>query len=452
MEANFFIKVDNRLKDIFSKKLSFHELFKSSLINFFFRILGLVLNYVFTIAITRNFGAEAFGYYNLAFVFLQFAVMLNLFGLDSTALKFVSEYTSLPDGKRKISVFYRKVFLFTTLFGILLTLFAYGLADYLAVAIFNKPEVSEHIQIISLAILPLALIKVNTNVLLGIKKVVQYSFLHNASVPAGAIVIILILYNNSEPFIPTISYSAATCITAIISFVLIVLYGKISVKKGEGIRFKKIFGTSYHMFLSSSALFIAGWVDIIMLGIFSDAEALGIYGAASKVARVTILFIVSIGVISAREFAAHHANKNMPELKKSIYNASRLSFLFTTPLIIFLFVFMDPVLGLFGEEFRAAKLPLAVLLISQYFNALTGPTDQILNMTDNQSILKNINFIAIISNIGLNFILIPYYGILGAAIATGVSNVFMNLSCTFYIWKRLGIISFYLPFLKKSHI
>ena len=121
MEANFFIKVDNRLKDIFSKKLSFHELFKSSLINFFFRILGLVLNYVFTIAITRNFGAEAFGYYNLAFVFLQFAVMLNLFGLDSTALKFVSEYTSLPDGKRKISVFYRKVFLFTTLFGILLT-------------------------------------------------------------------------------------------------------------------------------------------------------------------------------------------------------------------------------------------------------------------------------------------------------------------------------------------
>ncbi len=451
MIANFFIKLDHTLKHILSKGFSFHELFKSSLINFFFRVLGLVLNYIFTIAITRNFGAETFGYYNLAFVFLQFAVMLNLFGLDSTALKFISEYTSSPDSNKKVSVFYKKVFLFTTIFGLLITFFSYGLADYLAVAIFDKPEVAEHIQIISLAILPLALIKVNTNVLLGLKKVVQYSFLHNASIPAGAIIIILILYNNTEQFIPTISYSIATSVTAIISFILIALYGRISVKKGEGIKFKKIIGTSYNMFLSSSALFIAGWVDIIMLGIFSDAEALGIYGAASKVARVAILFIVSIGVISAREFAAHHANKNIQELKKSIYNASRLAFMFTTPLIVFLFVFMDPVLGLFGEEFKEAKLCLAVLLISQYFNALTGPTDQILNMTDNQAILKNINFISIISNIGLNFILIPHYGILGAAIATGASNIFMNLSCTFYIWKRLDIISFYLPFFKKSH-
>ena len=450
MGDKILIKIDYWFKRLDFSKLSFDGLFKSSLINFFFRIIGLLLGYIFTLAITRNFGAEAFGYYNLAFVFLQFAVILNLLGLDSTALKYSSEYASSSDKIGASHDFYKKVSTFIISFGLSISVLAILLSDFISNTLFDKPEMSFHIKIIALGILPLSLVKLNTNVLLGFKKIIPYSILHNTSIPLVAIMLLLLLSSYTENYIPTMAYSVSTVIAAIVSVIFIVVKRKEVIAKSKvKVEFKNILGVSYNMFLSSSALFIAGWIDIIMLGIFSDAASLGIYGVASKVAKVTVLFIASIGIISAREFAAHYVNKDFESLKKSVQNASKISFMFTTPVLVILFIFMETILGFFGETFIAAKPVLYVLLISQYLNAITGPTDQILNMTGNHAILKNLNFISIIANIGLNLLLIPLYGIVGAAIATGFSNVFMNVSCTYFIWKRLRIVSFYLPKLNR---
>jgi O-antigen/teichoic acid export membrane protein len=69
---------------------------------------------------------------------------------------------------------------------------------------------------------------------------------------------------------------------------------------------------------------------------------------------------------------------------------------------------------------------------------MAGNVDQILNMTNNHKILRNITILCFFVNVILNFILIPKFGIEGAAIASLITNVVINLSCVYYIKKKLG--------------
>ena len=70
-------------------------------------------------------------------------------------------------------------------------------------------------------------------------------------------------------------------------------------------------------------------------------------------------------------------------------------------------------------------------------------------MTGKQLVAQNIVLIGTILNIILNALLIPIYGINGAAIASMISVSFINLSSVFYIKKEFGFVTIYLPLVRR---
>ena len=78
---------------------------------------------------------------------------------------------------------------------------------------------------------------------------------------------------------------------------------------------------------------------------------------------------------------------------------------------------------MFGTNYIFAKNSLCVLLFAQFFNSITGPSALYLNMTGRQKKLNVILLISLIINIILNILLVPDFGIFGAAIATTTSFV-----------------------------
>ena len=79
-----------------------------------------------------------------------------------------------------------------------------------------------------------------------------------------------------------------------------------------------------------------------------------------------------------------------------------------------------------------------IVSIGVLFSAMAGNVDQILNMTDNQRIFRNITIVSFFLNLLLSYLLIPYYGIERAAIASLVTNVIINSICLYYIKRKLG--------------
>ena len=100
-------------------------------------------------------------------------------------------------------------------------------------------------------------------------------------------------------------------------------------------------------------------------------------------------------------------------------------------------------LSIFGEDFIIGKNALLILLIGQSVSVMSGSVGFILQMTGKEKIFQNILFLALLVNIGLNILLIPTYGILGAAIASTISIVFWNLTSVVYIYKEYQVLTFF---------
>ena len=87
---------------------------------------------------------------------------------------------------------------------------------------------------------------------------------------------------------------------------------------------------------------------------------------------------------------------------------------------------LDFVLGLFGANYVLARDALLLLLGGQFFSSLCGPGAIYLNMTGKQKKLNTILILGLGINVVLNLMLIPIYGIEGAAAATLISMIFWN--------------------------
>jgi O-antigen/teichoic acid export membrane protein len=94
---------------------------------------------------------------------------------------------------------------------------------------------------------------------------------------------------------------------------------------------------------------------------------------------------------------------------------------------------------IFGPEFGAAYLPLLILCAGQLVNAATGCAILLLNMTGNERYPLLATMVAAFLNVMLNLLLIPPYGIHGAAIATASSTAALQLWAGWLAWRRTGI-------------
>ena len=86
-----------------------------------------------------------------------------------------------------------------------------------------------------------------------------------------------------------------------------------------------------------------------------------------------------------------------------------------------------------------------------FFNLITtilGSVGTLLNMTGYQVLMRNILFISLIVNILINYLLIPPYGLVGAAIATLVSTSLWRIIANIYVYEKFNFWAGYIPKIK----
>ena len=116
-----------------------------------------------------------------------------------------------------------------------------------------------------------------------------------------------------------------------------------------------------------------------------------------------------------------------------------------------LWLFGDVILSLFGQAFTHSNTAMHILLLGYVVNALTGPVGYVMIMTGHHVRAAQIYGGMIVVNIALNAGLIPILGIEGAAMATAITMICVNLVLCVYVWQRLGYNTTILPFNLRQH-
>ena len=429
----------------------FSELIKGSGISFFLRFGGLAVGYLLTLVIANLFGAKGLGDYVLAITVLRLFTLLAKAGLDTTSIRFIASFAS-KDKWTSIFSLRKQVITILSFTSVFASVLMYFLAIPIADLINAK---SEYIELNAFFVLPMAFFMLHYQSLRGLKRIAEFSFFYRMSQALFSVISIVIIYQfTQDSEVPVYAYLVSVIIVSFLSFLSFRYWlknrsdGRKSAEK-EIMSYSTLLKISIPLMFAQSVQFIMAWTDKLMLGAMTTPEDVGIYHTAFKLSMFAAVALMSINSIASPKFAEMFGKNDMEGLKKVVHQSTKMIFWTSVPLVTIFFIFPEFFLGLFGDEFKIGVTAFIFLSCGRLVSSFSGSVGNILQMTGNQNIYALILFFGAILNIVLNLILIPKYGINGAAIASMSSLIVWNLSMVFVVKKKFGFYTFYIPFIKR---
>lgn len=402
--------------------------------NFQFRIFGLAISFLIVLLINRLYGVATFGEYSLVITISQVCTLFVTFGIPNTLIKVIGNGNYNYATAKKILIKGCKI---TFLFAVIPMLFFYFGSYFLSNTLFKNVNLCKYFLIISISIPLFVAHEIFVYFFIATKNFFRFNMFMFV-VPNVFLICFLILFHfiNKGEYYTFLAFSLSIFFTVIIEIFTIFEW-----KPKEEVLVqstKELLKTASPLFFSGFLMYLLNGTSIIILGLMVDEKQLGIYNIAFKIANLGLLIIVSISTITTPKIAQLFGEKNFEELQKTIQNATKLISVLTIPLVLVVIIFNQLILSFFSSEAIVGGNILIILILGVLVNAIAGNGDQILNMTNNQHILRNITFICFVSNVVLNIVLISFYGILGAALAGLFTNLLLNFLCVYFIKKKLG--------------
>ena len=414
------------------------------------RVVATGLGLVTSIIIARVYGAEVMGIVSVIQAFLSLATIFTVFGTDTSILRLIPEHlvNYSPTSAFKI---YRKIQLMVIVVSLIVcTLFFWG-SDLIADKIFFKPHLSFYFSIASVFMVFISLRILNTQAVRGLRLIRAFSLM--LILPQGFNLLLLICLGLLWPVrdVPVYALLIGFSMTGIMGWIIMEYSFRKKLHPDDRVQpmsGREILSISLPMLMAATMAFVIGQTGIIMLGMFRSETEVGYYAIAVKLATMTSFILSAVNSMVGPKFSElFHSNK-FEELFYVAKKSAKLIFWTTTPILLG-FVFLGkPVLKIaFGQEFIVAYPALLLLVLGQFVNSISGATGLFMNMTGHQHVFRNIVFIAAGINIGINLLLIPKYGIYGAATAAMASMMTWNLATLYYIKMKFGRTTGYLPLL-----
>ncbi len=437
------MKIINYIKNDFNLV----EIFKGGSVAFVFKVGSIGIGYFFYFFLARFFDAEVVGIFSVCWTVLMIGAVLAKVGLDTSIVRFISESVANKKNSYIKNLYFSGLSIVSVssiIVFVLISIFSKQLSNFY----FESAEKYKLIIVIAITVIPMSIMSFNAESVRGLKKITQYSYFQSGSILLLTLIFIFVIYFSaiSSDFIfPSLGISIF--LLMIFSFFIIKFsFKNFSKEKSATFKkdypLKKMLSVSLPMLLTNSLFLILNWTDIQMLSVFTDEASVGIYNIAVKIAALNVVGLTAINSIASPKFAELYSQNDKSGLRKIIKQTTLINTLISLPIFIAIIAIPNFLLHLFGEEFEVGKSALIILGVGQFFSAFSGSAMHILNMTGKEKTGRNIIFFATVLNIVLNYILIPKYGIMGAAIATMTSTIIWKTLAVIYIYKYHKILTY----------
>ncbi len=426
------------------------QIAKGGGITFLGSILGRGISVITMVLLARILGAEMLGLYVLGLAILSLTAIISQLGLRTGSLRFISIYHGAGDNEKIKGVIFQSLFI-SFLIGTVFALIIFLSADFIADNIFNNMELASVIKLLSLAIPFFSVFMVAATIPRGFKIMKYYVYTVNFFNPLLNLAFVLFFF-----------VVGLTLKGAIYAKVLSIVLGMFLAIYYIPKVFPELLTGKIHPSFSISTLlvfsiplvgvnflhFLILWTDVLMIGYFLLPSDVGVYRVAAQVALLLTLILTAFNSIFAPLVADLYHKKRIARLDQIFKITTKWVFYLTLPAFIIILFSRNEILTLFGGEFVAGANVLMVLAFAQLVNASTGGVGFALMMSGRER-LEFLNTLLIaVSNIILNILLIPRYGIIGAAIATGFSIIIINILRLVEVKKMLGIFPYDNRYLK----
>lgn len=221
----------------------------------------------------------------------------------------------------------------------------------------------------------------------------------------------------------------------IIAVVLIVFFCKLSHQKLtiSFERFRDMFSKSRFFIVSSLMVTVFAQTDKIMLKMMMSESAVGIYSAAVTCAGLSSFVFAAI-IDSFRPTIFENKKVSKEAYEKSLVTCYSVVIYLSLAQSVVFTIFSGVIIGiLYGTEYAASAGALRLVVWYTTFSYL-GPIRNVWILAENkQKYLWMINLSGAITNVILNMVLISNMGVMGAALASLITQMFTNVIVVFFV-------------------
>ncbi len=413
---------------------------KGGSISFGGKIFEYVIRFVFSILVARTIGSEQYGLYTLALTIVPILSMLALLGLQTGVVAFLASAIQEKDNQRiwqiiQISAGIPAILSF--IFGIGL----YLLAGNIAVQGFHDTRLIPLLQIVSLSI-PLEALGFIAYQIIISYKAPQFSVLaNNIVLPLAKLILTL---GFLAVGLGVTGIILAHVVATLIGLVLIIYYVHSLFPLNRPFSPSKNLASQllrYSLPVHIGWVFntIRGTLETLVLGFVGLISGVGIFSVASRLSTLGTMIFLSVGNISTPIIAEFHNRGEAEKLKRFYQTTTKWILMINLPLFLTFVFFSRPLLSIFGGDFTDGNTALIILSIGNLAYTGTGIGANILDMTNHTKFNSINSVILIFVTIASDLLLIPRWGVLGAAAAASLSTVIVNLVCMIEVYVLLKI-------------
>ena len=211
---------------------------------------------------------------------------------------------------------------------------------------------------------------------------------------------------------------------------------------------RALFGVSVPMSIAQGAQYLNNWSAILILGAFAAGGPAGVFNAAARTATFLTIVRFAFSGIFSPIISGLHARQDTEEMGRLYKDVSRWIFTGAFVLFLVIVVFASQIMSIFGQGFGEGATALIIVAVAQLYSSSVGPAPRMLAMTENQNLTMIATAVAAVTGVVVSLILIPQFGLLGAAIGMATAIITENTGTMSAVKWRLGYWPFNLAWLK----
>jgi O-antigen/teichoic acid export membrane protein len=415
-------------------------------------VLGKLLTASSTLIVTsilaRMLSADAFGAFGLGFTLATVAAMTAQLGNHQAVVRLVAESIGAGDPARARSVVglvFRYVALGTLLIAALL---AAGPGSWLAREVVNSPMLAGAMGAVAAWAAVMSLQIFTSETFRGFKDLRRATIYGGVISGVLAVGLLLLFWwqVGAASLEQVIWIIVATLIVSVLlggSRLRRLVRG---LERGAAFPSRELFAISLPIWITGLTTFVLQHSDVWIVGAFLTQSEVGIYFAAVRLVVVVSQPLVLVNLVVPPFIAELYAAGEKQRLQRVLRNTATVAGL---PAFILLFTFVlfgAPIMGLvFGQEFRAGAVVLALLSVGKLVNVWTGSCGMTLIMTGHQTPLMRITIVTSVLTVIGAILAVGRFGMVGvAAVVSGgtvAQNLAMWLAARSYcgLWTHAGL-------------
>jgi len=392
-------------------------------------MIGKATKFLLELLLGRFLGASTYGIYALGYSVIMIAQQFSTLGLQNGIVRFGALYKGEKDTSRVKGIVISALSISTGA-SIIVAIVLFTFSRLISVKVFNQPDLVNVLRLFAISLPFYVLMLMSCAGARAFQKVEYDTLTKDIFQPFLNVILVGVLFlSGYRLFGAVFGFLSSAVLSAFfgLNFVRKIFPELISELK-PSYEIKKLLRFSIPVFLTGFSGVLIMQIDKVMLGLFEAAKDIGVYNAAFRAGGETVIFLASFNAIFAPIIADLYNKGDTRHLGNLFRTVTRWIVALSLPLFLIMAIYSREIMGLFGREFIAGWSILVILSFANLINASVGSVGYMLQMSGHQDIELVNNLVVVAINIGLNIVFILKWGALGAALATGLSIIIINLA------------------------